>query len=678
MTHASVTRFMALGTLLLPLTVGAVCPPSCAIPGGGDPFTDCLAEFTSEGIRLNYPPFDPAHPKAGKEVRCFDGDVGCDQDGVTNGQCVFDVDVCLRNADPSLPACTPADVTAVAVSGTTRDPELLGLQTALSALVPATSNVCTAGRVLTVKLKGPDGLGRFKLAKKKVKLVASTAGGNDSDTVKLTCLPRGWPSHGYDRRNVRAASTAVETRLTTTNASSLVPKWNLNFETGIGASNNGVSSTPAVGFGLVYVGSWNGLIVAAKQTNGSLKWTYDTQSQNVGLVPGVSGSVTLTPDGRALAGDANAVLYCLNAKNGKLIWKTPLGNPAVDQIWGSPTVAGDRVFIGIASHSDNPCTNGRLIALDLDTGTVLWTHQTVPDRICTSDTAVTCVVDGDCPNGGTCVPGIGAGVTATVSTDETGDFVYMNTVGCYRFPSIGDSDSIFKLDAATGATVWKTRVQPPEQFSACAGDPGVDCRDPGDCAVVGGPCNTKAFYHDFGFLNGPLVVEADDGMGGTRELVVSGSKDGSLYARDPMTGAPVWTRAVRPSPVTPAFAGFGLFDGAVGFAEDRFFAALYDFTPPLVGPPKHLQAFSAVDGSMLWEDEIGVSFSGVGIANGLVAMGTLAASNVYVYDAATGVRLTTLAIPATTSAGPSIVDGTIYVGYGLGGATGGVAAFGLP
>jgi outer membrane protein assembly factor BamB len=130
--------------------------------------------------------------------------------------------------------------------------------------------------------------------------------------------------------------------------------------------------------------------------------------------------------------------------------------------------------------------------------------------------------------------------------------------------------------------------------------------------------------------------------------------------------------------VTPSFAGFGLFDGAVGFAGDRFFAALYNFTPPLVSPPKHLQAFSAVDGSTAWEDEIGVSFGAVGIGGGLVAMGTLSAANVYVYDATTGVRLKTLPIPTTTSSGPSIVDGTIYVGYGLGGSVGGVAAFGLP
>jgi polyvinyl alcohol dehydrogenase (cytochrome) len=674
-----VSSLAAAIALLLPVAARAACPPSCPVPGGGSAATDCHAEFAGAGLRLNYRPFDPAHPRTRKEVRCFDGDVACDADGMANNLCTFDIDVCLRNPDPALPACTPADVTEVSVARASRDPDLAALNTALNLLLPATTNVCTSGRHLTVALKGPDGLGRFRRAAKRVSLTARTAGGVDTDSVKLTCVPRGWPSHGYDRRNSRA--TPLETKLGPGLAVALMPKWNIALQAALGTGNNGVSSTPAVGFGLVYIGSWNGFVIAAKQSTGAIRWTYDTQSQGVGLVPGVTGSVTLTADGRALVGDANAVVHCLNAKNGKLLWKTDLreGLGSADQIWGSPTVALNRVFMGVASHSDNPCTNGRLMALDLDTGAILWSHQNVPAKVCTSDTAISCALDFDCPNGGTCVTGRGAGVTATVSTDETGEFVYMNTVGCFTFPSIGDSDSIFKIDAATGADIWKVRVKPSEQFNACAADQSVDCRSSADCAFVGGgACNPKAFYHDFGFLNGPLVVEADDGIGGTRELVVSGSKDGSLYARDPATGAPVWTRVVQPSPVTPAFAGFGLFNGAVGFANDRFFAALFDFVPSIAMPPKHLQAFSAVDGSMAWEDEIGTSFSGVGIANGLVAMGTLAASNLYVYDAATGVRLKTLTLPNVTSAGPSIVDGTMYVGYGLGGSVGGVAAFELP
>ena len=70
----------ALTVVLLPLLAQAACPPSCDAPGGGPTTTDCQAEFAGDGIRLNYKPFDPLHPKPSKELRCFDGDVGCDRD----------------------------------------------------------------------------------------------------------------------------------------------------------------------------------------------------------------------------------------------------------------------------------------------------------------------------------------------------------------------------------------------------------------------------------------------------------------------------------------------------------------------------------------------------------------------------------------------------------------------
>src|SRR5262245_55636530 len=192
------------------------------------------------------------------------------------------------------------------------------------------------------------------------------------------------------------------------------------------------------------------------------------------------------------------------------------------------------------------------------------------------------------------------------------------------------------------------------------------------------PCVAPSFHHDFGFLNGPLVVHADDGLGGTRELVVSGSKDGSLYARDPSNGSEVWTRAVAPKPVTPAFAGFGLFNGGVGFVANHFVAALNDFVPTLTSPPEHWMAFNPVDGSTTWQDEIGASWGSIGAGGGLVVVGTNATNGRYGYDATNGTRLATLPMPDVVSSGASIVDGTIYVGYGIFGSTGGVRAFGCP
>ena len=118
----------------------ALCPPSCPIPGGGDPVTDCHTEFAAEALRLNFPPFDPEAPAPvpAVEVRCFDGGAGCDLDGRTDRACVFDIDVCVRNDDPNLSDCAVDDVTAIEVVGAADDPELQALQDALDALLPAT------------------------------------------------------------------------------------------------------------------------------------------------------------------------------------------------------------------------------------------------------------------------------------------------------------------------------------------------------------------------------------------------------------------------------------------------------------------------------------------------------------------------------------------------------------
>ena len=685
------------GLLLTPVVSLGVCPPSCPLPGGGTAKQDCHAEFASTAMRLNYPAFNPAKPKPGKEVRCFDGDAGCDLDGTVNNQCVFDVDVCLHNADPAIASCTPADVTAVTVASASKDPDLAALQTAVNALLPATANTCTAGQGLHVSLQGPDSSGQFKRTSKTVSLKARTASGSDSDKLKLTCVPHEWPSHGYNPANLRA--TPLETALSSANAATITRKWQLDLKAREGGGANGVTSTPTVGDGLVYVTSWNGKVYALVAKTGKVKWQYDTGS---GTVLGLQSSATLTADGRVLVGDSDAKVYCLDATKGTLLWKTDLlrdhscsnaimtpcttdadcgtGNTCrgIDHIWDSPTVANNRVFVGIASHSDQPCTHGRLVALDLDTGTELWTRTTVPDKVCTNNTSIACSTNADC-GPGTCVTARGAGVTATVAVDPTGETVYMNTVGCYTFPSVGDSDSIFKLDAATGTPAWIRRVQPPEQFGA-------------------------AIYHDFGFLNGPLLVNADDGMGGTRPLVVSGSKDGTLYALNPSDGTIVWKNVVRPTPVTPNFAGFGLFNGALGFADQRFYATLNDFGQPLNPAPNHLMAFSAVDGNVTWQDDIGASWGSMAVANGLLFMGTLATQQLcsnnpvvscssdgdcsggtcqnmsfyYVYDASNGTRLKTFTMPDNVSSGASVVNGTIYVGYGIFGSAGGVQAFSLP
>src|SRR5690606_3116652 len=98
-------------------------PAAALIAGGGDPARDCWMEFEAPGRTLNF----PRAPRIGREVRCFDGEAGCDVDGEVDGTCTFDVDVCFFNDDPELPDCSPAEVTGAVVRKATGDPGLSSL-----------------------------------------------------------------------------------------------------------------------------------------------------------------------------------------------------------------------------------------------------------------------------------------------------------------------------------------------------------------------------------------------------------------------------------------------------------------------------------------------------------------------------------------------------------------------
>jgi len=473
-------------------------------------------------------------------------------------------------------------------------------------------------------------------------------------------------------------ATAARAHIDVENVADLALKWDFPLEAG-------VTATPVLANGLLYASSWDGFVYALDPNDGSVVWSFDTGS---GLIIGLPGSVMVDPNGNVCFGDSFAHVWCRNGLDGSPIWDKSVGTALVDAIWSGLATANGRLFVSVASLQDVPCTNGRLLALDLATGDPLWTLQTVPDKICDTDTSVECSLDSECGVGGSCIDGQGAGVTATVSFDPTGGFVYMNTVGCFTFPSIGDSETIFKIDAATGAVVWKTRVNDPEQFGYCDGDPNAAecglCTDPNAVSCSATPCaigtcknkcdgcdlGSSSAYHDFGFLNGPIPVDI---TGGT--ILVSGSKDGTLYALNEPNGSIAWTNSVLPLPVTPDFAGFGLFNGPITVAEGRVHAALYEFAPPTEPEPDHLQAFDVETGATLWTDDIGPSWSGIGFNDGVVYAGTNDSAEFFAYDAANGTRLAAFALPATTVSRAIVEDESLYIGYGIFGGVGGVRAY---
>lgn len=81
-------------------------------------------------------------------------------------------------------------------------------------------------------------------------------------------------------------------------------------------------------------------------------WSYDTGG-DIFSSPAVGG-------GLVVVGSDDGSVYGLDAKTGARAWKRPTGGP----VRSSPTLAGNRVFVG--------SNDGNLYALDLLTGTVVW------------------------------------------------------------------------------------------------------------------------------------------------------------------------------------------------------------------------------------------------------------------------------------------------------------------
>lgn len=433
-------------------------------------------------------------------------------------------------------------------------------------------------------------------------------------------------------------------------------------------TNKSVTSQPLVQDGVVYATSWNGYVYAIDLASGKERWKLNTNARAVR--PGV----TPVPDGTLLFADGEAMVWRID-RDGKVLWKSNQQVTGADHVWSNVAVRDNLVFVPIASHTDVPCTKGRTVALDLATGKLVWTRMNVPEGgVCRADTAITCKTSADCPDNGACEDARGGAVASPITVDPDGESIYVNTVGCYTFPQVGDTDAMMKLDAKTGATKWVRRFSGIEQFNYCTVG-GKDCRTDADCGPSNGPCKPKANFYDFGFINGPLLLNAaGDGKGGKRRLLVSGNKSATLYGIDPDDGSVVWQNRLLPPPTSPGFAGYGLFNAALTHADGKLFAALYELVPTPTPAPDHLMAFSEVDGKVVWSDDIGRSWSSLTTHEGVLYAGTQTAAELYAYNVKTGARLATHPVPFNVAAAPTVAGNTLVVAYGVREA-GGVRAY---
>jgi len=447
-----------------------------------------------------------------------------------------------------------------------------------------------------------------------------------------------WPSFGDGPQHTFTGLT----ELTPSSVATLRPAW--RFPTG-----DAVTATPTVVGDTVYVGSWDRFFYAVSLRTGRLRWRYRLQDQpsvtpypgektrNVGTDGGlVTSSAWYEPGGgrrpALVIFGGGYTLYALAARTGHLYWShdytglpalpaDPTGDGA--RIFSSPVVVGTKVLFGV-DVDGQPGERGYIVAADLGTGDPVWEFQTDVNRSGR-------ILNDGCGSvwsSGTVLPDLGLAVFGTADCPTNSKARY--------------SEVVLALDIRTGRLAWVFR--PDDETNQCDQDIGA-------------------------------TANAGVDPSGTTTFLGEGSKDGDYYALDPATGRLRWEHNVVFGGAAGGFIASTAYDGqvvvgatAVGdyghFKAGK--AVLCDPSDPrdtqFQQPSDH--AFSAVDGSVLWDAAGADSFGATTIAGGMAFNCQAFAEVVEVRDVTSGAILAKPPLPNECWSGIATVGDALVLGVG--------------
>jgi quinohemoprotein ethanol dehydrogenase len=269
-------------------------------------------------------------------------------------------------------------------------------------------------------------------------------------------------------------------RINAGNVSQLKLAWHYDLD----AAHRVQESTPLIVDGVMYVTTAWSKVLALDPATGRLIWTFDP------AVPGRTGVKGCCDvgnrgvafwNGKVYVGTFDGRLVALDASTGKPVWSVQTTDPTKSYtITGAPRIIQGKVIIGNAGAEY--VARGYVSAYDAETGKQVWRFYTVPGEPGHPDGAVSDKVleskarptwTGEFwTNGG------GGTVWDSMAYDPELDLLYIGTDNgspwsrAVRSPGGGDNlfiASIIALRPATGEYVWHFQESPGESwdFSAC-------------------------------------------------------------------------------------------------------------------------------------------------------------------------------------------------------------------
>lgn len=491
-----------------------------------------------------------------------------------------------------------------------------------------------------------------------------------------------WRSAGGNLQNTRYQDS--EHKLSISNVNGLTPKWILTTE-------GDVSATPAVDADTVYVPDWAGNLYAIDKLTGQVKWKANITAASgvpddkARTTPAVTEDKIIVGTQGQFGGGGRVLAF--NKFTGELVWSAVADVHPAAIITQSATAFDGKVYVGVSSREealaasvpDYPCCSfrGSMLALDLNTGAILWKTYTAPAEY-----------------SGNAVWG------SSPAIDTKRGQIYIATGNNYSVPqevldcvaaagSDPDAkaaclpvdnhfDAVLALDLKTGSIRWTTRAIPYDAWT-------VDCipfsGDGDNCPEPAGP--------DYDFAQAPaLFTVMPDGGGKSRDILGAGQKSGQYLALDPDTGAVLWVTQAGPGGTVGGLQWGSAVDGKRVYTANANSNGVSWILPSGVTTTNGVwSGLDAVTGALHWQTTApnGGSTSGpVTTANGLVFGCSLdAAGHMYALDGSTGDVLWSFASGGSCLSGAAISDGMLFWGsgysnLGLGTPNNKLYAFGLP
>lgn len=289
-----------------------------------------------------------------------------------------------------------------------------------------------------------------------------------------------WPSYGLDYAETRFSKLD---QINTSNAKDLGLVWSYNLE-----STRGVEATPLVVDGVMYVSAAWSVVHAIDAKTGQRLWTYDPKidkgaSGRKGCCDVVNRGVALWK-GKVFVGAWDGRLIALDAETGEVAWEkdTFEGKKGSYTITGAPRVYKGKVIIGNGGAEYG--VRGYITAYDADTGAQKWRWYTVPGDPSKpyENAAMAAAAKTWDPAGKYWEAGGGGTVWDTMAFDPELNTMYIGTGNAspwsrgLRSPSGGDNlyvASIVALNPDTGEYKWHYQETPGDNWDYTSTQPMI-------------------------------------------------------------------------------------------------------------------------------------------------------------------------------------------------------------